>query len=115
MDFCGDQRATAGVPRAAPFHLTRPFARAKLAPGGMHEFHLIDLVSQREAVRHELAGKSHDEILVWLATRGTLTPLSRVGHPNEQHVFRFESLTGRHATFTLGLTRLERRRWRRAT
>ena len=72
----------------------------------MSEFHLIDLVSQREAVRHELTGKSHDEILVWLATRGTLTPLSRVGHPNEQHVFRFESLTGRHATFFIDGTEL---------
>jgi hypothetical protein len=72
----------------------------------MSEFHLIDLVSQREAVRQELAGKTHDEILVWLATRGTLTPLPKVGHPNEQHVFRFESLTGREALFFIDGTEL---------
>src|ERR1051325_885809 len=64
----------------------------------MSEFHLIDLVSQRDAVKAHLKGKSREEIIVWLTLRGTLTPLPKVGHPGE-HVFRFESPTGREALF----------------
>lgn len=64
----------------------------------MSEFHLIDLVSQRDAVRVELKGKTREEIIIWLTVRGTLTPLPKVGHPGE-HVFRFESQVGKHAVF----------------
>ena len=43
----------------------------------MNDFQLVDLVSQREAVRDHLRGKSNEEILHWLAARGQLVRQGR--------------------------------------
>jgi hypothetical protein len=60
------------------------------------DFHLVDLVSQREAVRRVLNGKSEKDVLAWLSERGRVTPIpSRVGPTS----FEFESATGQRAQF----------------
>ena len=61
----------------------------------MTDFHLVDLVSQREAVRDHLRGKSTDEVLQWLAGRGQLVQQDISGRAH----FHFESHAGRRATF----------------
>lgn len=63
----------------------------------MTDFHLVDLVSQREAVREPLRGKSTEELLRWLALRGQLVPQDVAGRA----CFHFESRAGRCATFFL--------------
>jgi hypothetical protein len=60
-------------------------------------FCLVDLVSQREAVREHLKGKSNEEILHWLAARGQLVQQDVSGRA----CFHFESRAGRRATFFL--------------
>jgi len=57
---------------------------------------LIDLVSQRDAVRHRLTGKSKDEILLWLGARGRVAKIPTKGGPE---TFEFESATGLRAVF----------------
>lgn len=61
----------------------------------MTNFHLVDLVSQREAVREYMRGKSNDEILQWLAGRGRLVQQDISGRA----YFHFESHAGRRAIF----------------
>lgn len=61
----------------------------------MNDFQLIDLVSQREAVRDCLRGKSDEEILRWLADRGRLVRQDIAGRAH----FHFESHSGRRAIF----------------
>jgi len=61
----------------------------------MNDFQLVDLVSQREAVRDYLRGKSDEEVLQWLADRGQLVRQDIAGRAH----FQFESHAGRRATF----------------
>ena len=61
----------------------------------MNDFQLVDLVSQRAAVRDHLRGKSNEEILHWLAARGQLKRQDVSGRAH----FHFESPTGRRALF----------------
>jgi hypothetical protein len=61
----------------------------------MSEFHIVDLLSQREAVRKHSRGWSADEVVAWLATRGRLSKRNISG----QDVFYFESAAGREAVF----------------
>jgi hypothetical protein len=59
------------------------------------DFHLIDLVSQREAVRQHVMGWSVEDIVRWLAMRGKVSKRSISG----QQIFFFESAIGRQAGF----------------
>ena len=60
-------------------------------------FHLVDLVSQRAAVREHLSGKSPGDILKWLAARGRVTRIpTRPGAPES---YEFESVEGLRAAF----------------
>jgi hypothetical protein len=61
----------------------------------MAEFYLVDLVSQRDAVRDHLRGRSKEGVLQWLAARGLLEQQDVSGRA----VFHFESHAGRRATF----------------
>ena len=61
----------------------------------MRDFQLVDLVSQREAVRQQVKGWSVVDILAWLAARGELTKRSVSG----RDVFYFQSTVGREAVF----------------
>jgi len=61
----------------------------------MSEFHIVDLISQREAVREHSRGWSAEEVVAWLATRGRLSKRAIAG----QDVFYFESAAGREAVF----------------
>ena len=61
----------------------------------MSDFHVVDLISQREAVRDHSRGWSADELVAWLATRGRLYKRNIAG----QDVFFFESAAGREAAF----------------
>lgn len=61
----------------------------------MPDFQLIDLVSQRNAVRHHVRGWSVDDILAWLAANGQLSQISISG----RETFFFESAVGRQAMF----------------
>ena len=58
-------------------------------------FHLIDLVSQRDAVRQHLKGWTADDILAWLAARGQVSKISTSG----PDTFLFESAIGCQAAF----------------
>ena len=58
-------------------------------------FRLIDLVSQREAVREQVKGWSRASVVDWLAVRGRLS--SHIVQARE--VFFFESAAGCRATF----------------
>ena len=58
-------------------------------------FHLIDLVSQREAVRHHLKDWPVDDIVEWIAARGELSKSAILGRPT----YFFESAVGRQAVF----------------
>ena len=60
-------------------------------------FHLVDLVSQRAAVREHLAGKSPAEILEWLAARGRVRRLPTL--PGFADTWVFESAEGLTASF----------------
>jgi hypothetical protein len=60
-------------------------------------FHLVDLVSQRAAVREHLSGKPPAEILEWLATKGRVTRIPTL--PGVRETYEFESLEGRRAVF----------------
>lgn len=61
----------------------------------MSEFHIVDLVSQREAVRRHSRGWSADEVVAWLAARGRLCRRNIAG----QDLFFFESAVGCEAVF----------------
>lgn len=63
--------------------------------GRMTDFQLIDLISQRAAVRQHLQDRSVDDILAWLAARGQLSRLTLSG----REVFLFESAVGFQAVF----------------
>jgi hypothetical protein len=60
-------------------------------------FHLVDLISQRAAVREHLTGKSPAEILEWLATKGRLTHVAP--QPSFAETYEFESSEGFRAVF----------------
>jgi hypothetical protein len=59
------------------------------------EFHLVDLISQRDAVRAHLRGKSAEEIVEWLSRRGRL---DRWSVEDRDH-YCFETVFGRQAIF----------------
>jgi hypothetical protein len=59
------------------------------------DFHLIDLVSQREAVRQHLRDSPVCDILLWLAARGQLRRTMISG----RETFFFETAVGRQAVF----------------
>ncbi len=61
----------------------------------MSDFVLIDLASQREAVRALLHGRAEPEILAWLRARGRLTLIETSGRVS----YEFESVTGRRCQF----------------
>lgn len=61
----------------------------------MDEFHLVDLVSQREAVRQHVRGWPRDRVLGWLAGRGSLQAFAISGRDH----YSFESCVGLRATF----------------
>jgi ankyrin repeat protein len=63
--------------------------------GRVRDFQLVDLVSQREAVRRHLMDWSVANIVAWLAERGELTKRSVSG----RDVFYFRSTAGREAVF----------------
>jgi hypothetical protein len=60
-------------------------------------FHLVDLVSQRAAVREYVTGKSPAEILEWLATKGRLNRIP--SQPGFAETYEFESTEGLRAAF----------------
>jgi hypothetical protein len=61
----------------------------------MSEFHIVDLISQREAVRQHSQGWSAEEVVAWLATRGRHYKRDIGG----RNIFFFESAAGREAVF----------------
>ena len=61
----------------------------------MPNFQLIDLVSQREAVRQHLKGWPVDDIIEWIAARGELSQRIILG----RETYFFESAVGRQAAF----------------
>jgi hypothetical protein len=61
----------------------------------VRDFQLVDLVSQREAVRQHVKGWSVADIVAWLAAHGELTKRSVSG----REVFYFQSAVGREAVF----------------
>ena len=61
----------------------------------MTDFRLIDLVSQREAVRQRVKGWAADDVVAWLSARGQLSKRT----VSDREIFSFESTAGRHATF----------------
>jgi hypothetical protein len=63
----------------------------------MNEFHIVDLISQREAVRQHSRGWLAGELVAWLATRGRLCKRNVAG----RDTFFFESAAGREAAFFL--------------
>ena len=60
-------------------------------------FHLVDLASQRAAVREHLIGKSPAEILEWLATKGRVTRIPT--QPGFPETYEFESVEGLRTAF----------------
>lgn len=60
----------------------------------MNQFVLIDLVSQRHAVRQHLEGRSKGEIVDWLSRHGRIERQTI----QSREVFRFESVIGIQAT-----------------
>ncbi len=70
------------------------------------QFNLVDLISQRDAVRRQLAGKSREEIEEWFACRGRLERLRPQEDQRRQKIqpnsyYFFESAAGIQATFFL--------------
>jgi hypothetical protein len=61
----------------------------------MGEFHIVDMISQREAVRQYSRHWSSDQLVAWLATRGRLCKRNIMG----QEHFYFESAAGLQAIF----------------
>ncbi|MEM9246511.1 MAG: hypothetical protein AAGA67_12340 [Cyanobacteria bacterium P01_F01_bin.153] len=61
----------------------------------MTDFHLVDLVSQRQAVRQYLRGCSKAEIIAWLSTKGSL----EVRNIQDTEVFDFTSGVGIEDSF----------------
>jgi len=59
------------------------------------DFQLIDLLSQREAVRHHLKDWPVDDIVKWIAARGKLSTRTILG----RDTYFFESEIGRQAVF----------------
>ena len=61
----------------------------------MNDFHIVDLVSQREAVRQHVRNWPVDEVVAWLAARGRLYKRNIMGRAH----FYFESGVGLQAAF----------------
>jgi len=59
------------------------------------DFRIIDLVSQRDAVREYTEGWSRADVVAWLADQGRLSWRTISG----RETFFFESSAGLHATF----------------
>ena len=64
------------------------------------EIHLIDLVSQAGVVQRSLRGKSAEEKLAWLATRGKITKMEK-NMPEWPDTYFFESTMGTECGFVL--------------
>jgi len=67
------------------------------------ELHLVDLMSQHDAVRHRLANKSKEEVVAWLSVRGTLSSeMTYIRSPEAsfaRELFRFLSVNGLSTVF----------------
>jgi hypothetical protein len=61
----------------------------------MSDFHIVDLIMQREAVRQHTRGWSSGEVVAWLASRGHLYRRNIVG----RETYFFESGIGLEAAF----------------
>jgi hypothetical protein len=61
-------------------------------------FHLIDLVSQADAVQSLLAGRSLDDKVAWFEAHGRLLALPAKG-PGSPQVYSFESRIGLRCAF----------------
>ena len=61
-------------------------------------FQVIDLVSQRDAVKEHLKQKSETEKLAWLGTKGEVIQIPK-RNDNEKQVYQFTSSLGRVAYF----------------
>ena len=62
----------------------------------MKDFPIVDLYSQREAVRNHVSGWTQSEVLGWLANRGRLSTRQAAHGPA---VFWFESSAGIESSF----------------
>jgi hypothetical protein len=62
----------------------------------MSDFHIVDLIAQREAVRQHTRGWSCAEVVAWLASRGHLYTRNVMGR---RDIFFFESGVGLEAVF----------------
>jgi hypothetical protein len=66
----------------------------------MSDFHIVDLISQREAVRQHTRGWSDGEVVAWLASRGRLYRRNIVGRDHlGRDFYFFESGVGLEAVF----------------
>lgn len=63
-------------------------------------FHLVDLVSQAHAVNQWLAGKTDEEIILWIASKGRLDRVISSALPRRD-IYRFVSTSQREALFFL--------------
>ena len=61
-------------------------------------FQVIDLVSQRDAIRNHLMGKSEKEKLAWLSEKGGVLKLPKY-EENLEQIYQFTSCLGRVALF----------------
>jgi hypothetical protein len=64
------------------------------------DFHLLDLISQAAAVKRLLHGKSANEKLAWLSSRGKITQMEK-RMPEWPDTYFFKSATGAECTFIL--------------
>ncbi|MBP0011947.1 MAG: hypothetical protein J7525_02325 [Roseofilum sp. SID3] len=62
-----------------------------------NNFHLIDLVGQREAVREHLQGFTEEEMLTWLKAYGRLEEYYNSAASHQFYIFT--STVGREASF----------------
>ena len=74
---------------------TDSHATSQVGVSGVMEFNLVDLVSQRDAVRQHLRGMSKTEIVEWLSARGRITQRTS----GDCEIFDFESAAGAQAAF----------------
>ena len=61
-------------------------------------FHLLDLISQADAVQTLLVGRTLDEKIAWLAAHGKLSALP-IEPPGSKQGYWFESNIGMKCTF----------------
>jgi hypothetical protein len=86
--------------RTAP-RVTAPAAdHRRLCTPMKEDFYLIDLVSQAAAVQRLLCGKSAEEKLAWLASRGKITKMEKK-MPQWPDTYYFTSSTGAECAFIL--------------